>query len=730
MSLSKEAAEACLADCTPPQQEAIAHKGGPLLVLAGAGSGKTRVITRRIAYLIASGEAPHDILAITFTNKAANEMRDRVEKLTQQPKAGGVWLSTFHSMCARILRHNADRLGYKSDFSIYDDDDTMSLIKKVMKRLELSTEAFPPGAIASGISTLKNQLITWDQCLTKANGPYQQTVAQVYKAYEADLLKNNAMDFDDLLVKVALLFRTNPDVGDRYARRFRHVLIDEYQDTNHTQYVIAKALASHHRNLCVTGDPDQSIYGWRGADISNILEFVNDYPDAKVVKLEQNYRSTKTILEAANQLIVNNERRMEKDLKTDNPQGSPLRVITAPDEEAEGGLIAGDIQTRTAGGASYDDIAVFYRTNAQSRAVETELRRRGIPSAVVAGTSYYERKEVKDIIAYLRVCANSSDDEAMERILNAPPRGIGDMAREKLRALAAGRSCPLSEVLAHAGDAGFSGKQRTALEQLHGVFGAVRSINGRSAAEQVKMIVERTHYCDYLKASYTDFEDRTRNVLEIVNIAAQYDGEADEPTLTGFLESATLASDQDNLDKGRGVVKLMTLHTAKGLEFPIVYITGVEEKLMPLESPNDDDRDIEEERRLFFVGITRAKRELVLTRALQRRKYGQVYYTMPSRFLDEIPPQLLASVEIKVHRPPPLKLQRTAPPEDIQEEDGPRDANGLRLRVGDRVKHPKFGTGQITALSGRGDSANVSVRFAQAGRKVLILKYAHLEKAR
>ena len=754
MSSISGALDACLADCTEAQRQAITHPDGPLLVLAGAGSGKTRVITRRIAHLVAAGVPGHDILAITFTNKAANEMKERVEKLLGASANRGIWLSTFHSMCARMLRHHADKLGRTNAFSIYDTSDTMSVIKRVMKGLELSASDFPPGAIARVVSTLKNQLVIPEEYASRAEGPFQKAVANVYTGYERALAANNALDFDDLLVKVVALFRKAPEVRERYAHRFRHLLIDEYQDTNHAQYVIAKALASEHRNICVTGDPDQSIYGWRGADLSNILNFEQDYPDATIIKLEQNYRSTKLILTAANHLIEHNRQRKSKELRTDNPEGAPLRVMVAEDETSEARIIARDIALKAASGASYDDVAVFYRTNAQSRSIETALREAAIPHIVVAGVSFYERREVKDIVAYLRIIANPADDESLERIINVPSRGLGDTSREKLRAEARMRGVHLLDVLLCAGETSLSAKQKAGAQDLARVVRAVAGARDQPVAEQVKLLLAQARYFEYLRSSFTDADDRIRNCMELASLAAQYDSRSGETEprnesdatndvplggMAGFLETITLVSDQDELDKGQGVVKLMTLHTAKGLEFPVVYVTGLEEGLLPLQG--DDDRDREEERRLFFVGLTRAKKEIVLTYALMRRKFGRLIYNQPSQFLQEIPQSVLEMSRAISPRGTDTGRGARAFRFDIDESlfsgrsetaaaDAPRDSGGLLLREGDRVRHPNFGTGRIISLSGRGEQARAKVRFNSAGEKDLVLKFARLEKAR
>ena len=717
-----------LADCTEAQIKAITHPGGPLLVLAGAGSGKTRVITRRIAWLIGQGVRPWDIVAITFTNKAADEMRERVVQLCgAESMERGLWVSTFHAMCARILRHHADRLGYTSQFSIYDTGDGLSLIRRLTKELEIPKEDNPPGAYLGAISNMKNDMMSPEAVAEEAADPFHINVGRVYRLYRDALKESNAMDFDDLLLKVVELFDVAPDVKDRYAERFRHILVDEYQDTNRAQYRIAATLAQRHRNICVTGDPDQSIYGWRGADISNILEFENEYTDATLVVLDKNYRSTKIILDAANHVIANNAQRKHKELHTDNPEGVPLRVVTLEDEVAEGDFLATDMRRKVSVGGSYDDVAIFYRTNAQSRAIETALREAGVPHRIVQGVSFFERKEVKDVIAYLRVCVNPSDSGSLDRILNVPSRGLGGKSRERLRAFAAREGVPLVHVLEKAAGAGISKRQAESCRGLASILRAVRETKECGVVERIELLLAKTQYRLYLRDGFQDAADRDANVAEILNLAGQYQEQAeeDEPSLSGFLERAALSSDQDALDLAQGAVKLMTLHTAKGLEFPRVYITGLEERLLPLDK---EDGDFEEERRLFFVGLTRAMREVTLTRALMRRRYGRAEYTEPSRFLNEIPQGDREEEGL------PIPMEAVRGERELEQvwqggdETAARDTNGTPLREGDRVRHPTFGGGTLLRFSGSGDRLKAIVRFARVGEKTLMLKFARLEK--
>jgi len=741
-----------LADCTAAQREAITYTSGPLLVLAGAGSGKTRVITRRISYLLATGVAPQEILAITFTNKAADEMRQRVAALCG-PKLRGeqVWLSTFHSMCARLLRAHAECLGRSPAFSIYDDADTIQAIRQALKDCDLTAETWAPAKVARAVSEAKAQLLGADEYAAAASTYFQMGVARVYRRYSTILHANNAMDFDDLLLQVALLLRHVPYVCERYQERFRHILIDEYQDTNHAQYVIAKTLAARHRNICVTGDPDQSIYGWRGADIGNILAFERDYPDAKVVRLEQNYRSTKVILRAASALICHNFQRKHKELWTENPEGVLLRFLACEDEQDEARTVTRDIAARVRQGMSFGNIAVFYRTNAQSRSLETALREFDIPYAIVAGTSFFARREIRDLVAYLRVMVNPHDEVALERVLNVPPRGLGGRSVGRLRAWAQGRGCTLHEALLHAAETGLRGTQAAAAQELGVLLEEIRSGAGGLATTCLQALIDRLNYVAYVQKHLSDAEDRLNNVRELVSAAAEYDRANPEGGVAGFLERIALVSDQDAYDGTRQAVSLMTLHAAKGLEFSLCYITGLEEGLLPLARQGEGEGNLEEERRLCFVGLTRAQHEVVLTCAAQRSRAGRREYTTPSRFLAEMGREVM---EISSLRPLPEELSREPPshaPQQgmriVYDKEGrlqmaslADDHNPKRIHAGsdvqpeapfdsgDWVVHPTFGRGQVLGLTGWGERRIALVRFNQVGLKRIALRVGVLKK--
>jgi len=750
MSKRRPSVDDCLRDCNESQVRAITHVDGPLLILAGAGSGKTRVITRRTAYLISQGVRPSDVLAITFTNKAAGEMRERIRTFCEDR---GLWVSTFHSACARMLRAHAEAVGFRPSFSIYDTGDTQSAVKQALADLNISKENWPAGAIAAGISRAKGRLLAPQQFAQRASDIYLKTVARVYKRYDEILRANNAMDFDDLLMKVVVLLRENASVRKRYQERFRHVLIDEFQDTNPAQYAIVRILSEAHRNICATGDPDQSIYGWRGADITNILNFERDYPDAKVVRLEQNYRSTKTILHAASDVIAHNKKRKPKDLWTENADGGPVRVYRCDDGYDEASQIAADIRRLVQEGSASDrrvkvqpaDMAIFYRTNAQSRLLEAALRDAAISYQIVAGVAFFDRKEVKDVLAYLRLIVNPADDVSAERIVNVPPRGLGGKSIGHLKEWAAGKGQHIGEALAAAEEAGLKGMRGKSARDLAELLDDFRGRDPYPVAKFLLDLIEATEYLKYLRRS-RDPDERIANVEELINAGAEYDRTNPEGSCAGFLEQVALVSDIDRWDKTSGAVTLMTLHAAKGLEFPVVYITGLEDGLLPLVR-GDGDTDMEEERRLFFVGITRAKRELVLTYAEQRSRYGQSDYTIPSRFLDEVPQdvveeQTTLSADVWDDEDEDDADAEDTLEEDCEEDESPARVSGTgrsprasrrsstrpALREGDRVRHAVFGTGRILALSGSGRTRRATVHFATAGVRHLVLQYAKLEK--
>lgn len=730
-----------LHDVTDKQREAITHIEGPLLVVAGAGSGKTRVITRRIGYLMSQGVKPYNILAITFTNKAADEMCERVKQFSSHK---GLWVSTFHKMCSRILRRNIDRLGYSRDFTIYDSTDQLNRVKSIMAELKLDTTQWKPRTIVSAMSNAKNKLIDPETLISTASGFYNINVSRIYKKYQTLLKANNALDFDDLLIKTIELFKTHPDILEMYQDQFRFILIDEYQDTNYSQYTITRLLANRYRNICVTGDPDQSIYGWRGADIRNIMDFEKDYPDAKVVLLEQNYRSTKHILHAASSVIQQNKYRRQKTLWTENTQGEKIRVVSCEDEHGEADEIAGFIRNLKNRGIPYSDIAVFYRTNAQSRVLETSLRNSGIPYTIIGGVEFYQRKEIKDILSYLRLCMNSHDEVALERTINTPIRGIGNTTVKKLKDWAAAQGTSLFHAVLHVDlIPEITGKSALAIKRFSELIVNLQQLPKSPVEDIIKRVIEKTNYFAFLRESgEKESKDRIANVEELVNAAHEYDLYYAEGGLQGFLEEVALVSDVDELEDSAKAVTLMTLHTAKGLEFPVVFLTGMEEGLLPHVESNDVDEEVEEERRLCYVGITRAMKELFLTHAQRRMRYGQTNPCRPSRFLDEIPDEILDKID-RTHREysynsyydrsqPSHVTQHTfdfdtdiADPASVTTE-----GNSFTFSSGEVVRHHLFGIGRILEVSGSNEKASVKVSFNVGGIKHLMLAYAKLERVK
>src|SRR4051812_3912204 len=630
-------ADPLLADLTPAQAEAVTHGDGPLLILAGAGSGKTRVITRRVAYLLRTGVRPGSILAITFTNKAAGEMRQRVEQLVPGNR---VWVSTFHSLGARLLRQYADRLNIDRNFTIYDVDDRNKLVKDALGAAGIDDVKFTPERLAGAISKAKNQLQTPKQYELQAHDFFSQTAARVYVGYEKRLRSANAMDFDDLLYLPAMALRLNEELRADLDARFRYILIDEYQDTNQAQYEIARRLSIHHPNLCVVGDPDQSIYKWRGSDIKNILDFERDFPDARVITLEQNYRSTKSILHAASVLIDHNKQRKKKDLITDNPPGEPVRVLTFDNglDEAEG-VVLRIRDAMKAGTHRYRDFAIFMRINALTRSLEGAFVKHGVPFQIVKGLAFFERKENRDVLAYLRLLANPQDSVSFLRIVNEPARGIGKVSLDKLQHYAADQEIGL---LAAAGQVAkipeIKGKGATGLRDFYRLMSELRAQHEQPPHELIRLVIDKTGYAKMLRDSdEPEDADRLANIEELVTAAKQFHDENPDRTIIDFLEQITLASDVDGWDETADHVSVMTLHASKGLEFPVVYVLAVEQGLLPHERSLGKDEDVEEERRLCFVGMTRAMRELYLTHARMREFRGQINYTVPSSFLQELP---------------------------------------------------------------------------------------------
>lgn len=747
------------------QQAAVVHGGTPLLIVAGAGSGKTRVLTHRIAYLLAErGVHPGQILAITFTNKAAGEMKERVEDLVG-PRANAMWVSTFHSACVRILRRESKKLGFTSSFSIYDAADSKRLMALVCRDLDLDPKKFPPKSFSAKISNLKNELIDEEDFAATAADGFEKTLAQAYAMYQARLREANALDFDDLIMTTVNMLRAFPDVAEHYRRRFRHVLVDEYQDTNHAQYALVRELVgptegedADPAELCVVGDADQSIYAFRGATIRNILDFEDDYPNAKTIMLEQNYRSTQTILSAANAVIERNESRRPKNLWTNEGPGAQITGYVADTEHDEAQFIADEIDRLTdAGDALAGDVAVFYRTNAQSRVFEEIFIRTGLPYKVVGGVRFYERKEVRDVLAYLRVLSNPEDSVPLRRILNVPKRGIGDRAEAMIDALSQREKISFPQALRRVDEAyGMAARSANAVKRFNTLMEDLRTIveSGAGPATVLEAILERTGYLAELQAS-TDPQDETRieNLQELAAVALEFEQEAGEEgeTETGggglsdFLERVALVADSDQIpdedNDGSGVITLMTLHTAKGLEFPVVFLTGLEDGVFPHMRSLGQAKELEEERRLAYVGITRARQRLYLTRASMRSAWGQPSYNPPSRFLEEIPAAYLdwkrtgpstpaastKSIGGGIAASLSSSRSRTgSTPAFATRRAG--DKPVVALSVGDRVTHDQFGLGTVVGVSGTGDKAEASIDFGDPKPKRLLLRYAPVEK--
>ncbi|HEX9899493.1 MAG TPA: DUF3553 domain-containing protein [Candidatus Methylomirabilis sp.] len=733
-----------LTDLNPPQEEAVLRGDGPLLILAGAGSGKTRVITRRIAYLIGRrGVQPWQILAVTFTNKAADEMRRRVELLLGA-RGLNVALGTFHATCVRILRKWHGELGFRSSFVIYDEADQLSLIKDCLKALDLSERVLNPRGVAARISRAKNELLTPGEYATVANDFTEERTAKIYALYQDRLRTSHAVDFDDLLMLTVLLFREKPHVLQYYQNLWRYVLVDEYQDTNHAQYQIVNFLSQRHGNLCVVGDDDQSIYRWRGADLNNILDFERDHPGCAVIKLEQNYRSTQNILDAAGSVVAHNVGRKGKTLWTENPAGECVVFYQARDEQAEAAFVVRTVRTLSAeGGHSLDDFAVFYRTNAQSRVLEDALRREVTPYVIVGGLRFYERKEIKDLLSYLRLVANPDDTQSFKRIVNVPPRGIGQTTANKLEGLAMAERISLWEACKLAGERKLLGpKAQKALAELMAVIERARAkLDVATVPELILELLETTGYLADLKNEGTiEAESRIENLQELVSAAREFMERSEDQGLQAFLDSVALIADIDALADGKGAVTLMTLHSAKGLEFPVVFITGMEEGIFPHARALTDDNELEEERRLCYVGMTRPKERLFLSAALSRRLYNNNAYNLPSRFLDEVPPHLVERVDgLQSNWGSGVRgqglgqnLQTPVPGPRPPRADARFEAEEAfvdHLQVGMRVRHPDWGIGTIKERIGEGEDLKVVVTFAGVGRKKLAPKFVHLERA-
>ena len=738
-----------LNDLNPVQQKAVLETEGPLLVFAGAGSGKTRVLTYRIAYLVQEKRVrPWNIFAVTFTNKAADEMRERVARLLGSAK--GTWISTFHSACARILREHIDHLGFKRNFVIYDDQDQERHLKTIMKELNLDFKMFPPRSIQSAIERLKNEGITPEQYSPNPYNIFQKRLALVYQRYQEDLHRNNALDFGDLLAFVVILFKGFPEILGSYQELYRYVMVDEFQDTNLIQYRLLRQIVQSHRNICVVGDDDQSIYRWRGAEVGNILNFEKDFPETKVITLEQNYRSTQNILQAANHVVRKNRYRKEKKLWTENPEGELLSFFVAEDETDEARFVVQKIVKHVSAGKSvmpYHDTAVFYRINAQSRAVEEELVKNRIPYTVVGGMKFYERKEIKDVLAYLKLIDNPSDGLSLKRIINVPPRGIGEKTIEKIEAFSKGKGVPLYEGLRQAiAEDWLPPGLKAKIKEFGQLIEEFQKDAGSFTLSQLTLaLLARTEYLQRLKEEGTDEAfSKMENIDELINVMMGLEQGEEKVSLESFLEKVSLVTDVDLYEDKGNRVSLMTLHCAKGLEFPFVFIVGIEEGLLPHYRRGEEIEDMEEERRLFYVGMTRAKERLFLSRAEKRSTFGVGRANLPSRFLDELPMELM-QFEEKKGRMGSLFSQETPwrnnthqteiMADDLSQENPIPVGDGVvlspedffLLKVGMRVRHPKFGEGRVKSVEGMDVNQKVMILFQSVGAKRLKVKYANLE---
>ena len=727
------------------QQEAVLHVDGPLLILAGAGSGKTRVLTYRIAHLIDEcGVNPWNILAITFTNKAAGEMRERVDKIVGYGSES-IWVSTFHSTCVRILRRYIDRLGYDTNFTIYDTEDQKTVMKSVCQKLQLDSKLYKERMLLNVISHAKDEYISPNEFLLEAKGDFrQEKIAQAYVEDQKELKKNNALDFDDLLVKTVELFQSCPDVLEYYQNRFRYIMVDEYQDTNTVQFKFISTLARQYRNLCVVGDDDQSIYKFRGANIRNILDFEKVFPDAKVVKLEQNYRSTQNILNAANGVIANNRGRKEKALWTENEQGEPILFQQFQNGYEEAEYVSGEISKKVRKGeAEYQDFAVLYRTNAQSRLFEEKFLYANIPYKIVGGVNFYSRKEIKDILAYLKTIDNGKDDLAVRRIINVPKRGIGNVTLAKVQAYADSRDISFFEALEEAGEIPGLGKAALKIQPFVHLIHEMRlSLADMSMQDLIQAILDKTGYAEDLKNEDTDeSEARLENIDEFINKAVTYEEGAEEPNLSGFLEEVALVADIDSVEDGDNRVLLMTLHSAKGLEFPYVFLAGMEDGLFPSYmsiAADDPTEEIEEERRLCYVGITRAMKELTITCARCRMVRGETQYNNVSRFVREIPSELLARKSVMPREPKKPEVPQNTSYQKAKEAFRTKTfdpqqfkvvkADKLDYTVGDQVSHVKFGKGTVLEITEGGRDYEVKVDFERFGVKKMFASFAKLKK--
>jgi len=735
-------AESLLDGLNPQQRAAVVHEGGPLLIVAGAGSGKTRVLTHRIAYLLAERDVmPSQILAITFTNKAAGEMAARAAMLTGA-RARSMWLMTFHSACVRILRREAKRFGYPASFSIYDQADSQRLMALVCRELELDSRFFPPKGLTNQVSALKNELVDYETVLSRASGYREKTLGEAYAEYQRRLVAAGAMDFDDLIMVTVNLLQAFPEVAADYRTRFRHLMVDEYQDTNHAQYVLVRELAGQTdpagtgvppAELAVVGDADQSIYAFRGATIRNIEEFERDFPGARVILLEQNYRSTQNILAAANAVVSRNPGRIPKNLWSEAGDGPPIIGYVADSEHDEAAFVAEEVDRLSdAGEAVPGEVAVFYRTNAQSRVFEEVFIRSGLPYKVVGGVRFYERREVRDLLAYLRLIANPEDEVSLRRILNTPRRGIGDRAEECVAGLASRDRISFAAALVRTDEVpGLAARSAKAIEGFNDLMSGLRQMaaDRRPVGDIAEAILDQTGYIAELQNS-SDLQDASRieNLTELVSVAREFDARNPGGTLADFLEQVSLVADADEIPDGEqhgGMVTLMTLHTAKGLEFPVVFLTGLEEAVFPHERSMGDDRELAEERRLAYVGITRAMQRLYVTRAATRTWFGRPGYHKQSRFLTEIPERLIEwrRDESAASQPASERLARRPGVRTVGNRPVPA------LQPGDRVNHDSYGLGTVLSVEGRGDDPEAKIDFGgDYGVKHLVLRYAPIEK--
>lgn len=715
------------------QSEAVRTTEGPLLIMAGAGSGKTRVLTHRIAYLLdEKGVSPYNILAITFTNKAAKEMKERVQKLVGE-EAEVIWMSTFHSMCVRILRRDADRIGIERNFTIIDPTDQKSVIKDVLKRENIDPKRYEPRMFISAISNLKNELKTPQDALESANDFYTQMVAKVYEGYQKQLIRNQALDFDDLIMTTIKLFERVPDVLDYYQNKFQYIHVDEYQDTNKAQYTLVNLIAQKFKNLCVVGDSDQSIYGWRGADIQNILSFEEDYPNARTIFLEQNYRSTKTILNAANEVIRNNTERKPKGLWTANANGEKIKYYEAFSERDESEYVVREIFKQQKKGRKLKDIAVLYRTNAQSRVLEETFLKSNVPYVMVGGQKFYDRKEIKDVLSYLRLIANSADDISLRRVINIPKRGIGPSSVDKIAAYATSNSISMFEALAEVDFIGLSKKVTQAASEFYQLINhLMQEQEFLEISEIVEEVLIKSGYRDMLEREQTlEARSRLENIDEFMSVPKDYEKNTplEEQSLINFLTDLSLVADVDeaNLEDG---VTLMTMHSAKGLEYPVVFIIGMEESIFPhlRAIKSDDDHEMEEERRISYVAITRAEEELYLTHASSRTLFGRSQSNPRSRFLNEIPDDLLALPERK--QTTQIEQKRTAPKRGYSKRTVVNNAkpSTSEWNVGDKVTHKSWGEGMVSNVNVKNGSVELDIIFKSQGPKRLLAQFAPIEK--